>query len=200
MPTPEQVIEQVFTSVNPTTGSQPPPAIAWVVFAHGTVFFTVPTDAVPVDATLAALADAGRAALKELGPVHVATPSAESLETQYGMPSPVREHAMTLEDVVNRSAILFIVLLATAVPTFFFAPPALLGPIWIGGIILTPELKTDVAWIPWFQLALAACLIHAIVPGWFTETAGRTVMGMYDHMTKRRAVATNPNDWPEYEI
>ena len=29
----------------------------------------------------------------------------------------------------------------------------------LGGIILTPELKTDVAWIPWFQLALAACLI-----------------------------------------
>ncbi|WP_187193706.1 MULTISPECIES: hypothetical protein [unclassified Methylobacterium] len=29
----------------------------------------------------------------------------------------------------------------------------------MGGIILTPELKTDVAWIPWFQLALAACLI-----------------------------------------
>ncbi|HYI42866.1 MAG TPA: DUF6356 family protein [Sphingomicrobium sp.] len=46
----------------------------------------------------------------------------------------------------------------------------------------------------------AACLIHAIVPGWFTETAGRTVTGMYDHMTKRRAGAANPNDWPEYEI
>jgi hypothetical protein len=29
----------------------------------------------------------------------------------------------------------------------------------LGGIILTPELKTDVAWIPWLQLALAACLI-----------------------------------------
>jgi hypothetical protein len=29
----------------------------------------------------------------------------------------------------------------------------------LGGIILTPELKTDVAWIPWFQLALAGCLI-----------------------------------------
>ena len=28
----------------------------------------------------------------------------------------------------------------------------------LGGIILTPELKTDVAWIPWLQLALAACL------------------------------------------
>ncbi|MBP1178796.1 hypothetical protein [Methylobacterium sp. PvR107] len=29
----------------------------------------------------------------------------------------------------------------------------------LGGIILTPELKTDVAWIPWLQLAMAACLI-----------------------------------------
>ncbi|WP_375465781.1 hypothetical protein [uncultured Methylobacterium sp.] len=29
----------------------------------------------------------------------------------------------------------------------------------LGGIILTPELKTDAAWIPWFQLAIAACLI-----------------------------------------
>ena len=29
----------------------------------------------------------------------------------------------------------------------------------LGGIILTPELKTDVAWISWLQLAMAACLI-----------------------------------------
>ena len=29
----------------------------------------------------------------------------------------------------------------------------------LGGIILTPELKTDLAWIPWLQLAMAACLI-----------------------------------------
>ena len=32
--------------------------------------------------------------------------------------------------------------------------------VWgLGGIILTPELKTDAAWIPWLQLAMAACLI-----------------------------------------
>lgn len=49
----------------------------------------------------------------------VATPSAESLETQYGMASPVRERAMTLEDVVTRTGIMFAVLLATAVPLFF---------------------------------------------------------------------------------
>ena len=29
----------------------------------------------------------------------------------------------------------------------------------LGGIILTPELKTDVSWISWLQLALAGCLI-----------------------------------------
>lgn len=49
----------------------------------------------------------------------VATPSAESLETQYGMPAPVRERAMTLEDVVTRTGIMFAVLLATAVPLFW---------------------------------------------------------------------------------
>lgn len=46
----------------------------------------------------------------------------------------------------------------------------------------------------------AACLVHAVVPGWFTETAGRTVTGMYHHMIRRRAGAMNPGDWPEYEI
>ena len=45
-----------------------------------------------------------------------------------------------------------------------------------------------------------ACLIHAIVPGWFTQTAGKTVTRMYDHMAKRRAGASDPEHWPDYEI
>ena len=45
-------------------------------------------------------------------------------------------------------------LLVRATVGFFFVS------LWgLGGIILTPELKTDVAWIPWLQLGLAACLI-----------------------------------------
>ena len=45
-------------------------------------------------------------------------------------------------------------LLVRATVGFFFVS------LWgLGGVILTPELKTDVAWIPWFQLALAGCLI-----------------------------------------
>jgi len=45
-----------------------------------------------------------------------------------------------------------------------------------------------------------ACLIHAAVPGWFTQTAGKTVTRMYDHMNKRKAGASNPESWPDYEI
>jgi hypothetical protein len=45
-----------------------------------------------------------------------------------------------------------------------------------------------------------ACLIHAIVPGWFTETAGRTVVRLHGHMQERKAGAANPNQWPDYEI
>lgn len=46
----------------------------------------------------------------------------------------------------------------------------------------------------------AACLVHAVIPGAFTETAGRTVASLHDHMVKRRAAAPDPNAWPDYEI
>ncbi len=45
-----------------------------------------------------------------------------------------------------------------------------------------------------------AAMIHAAVPGWFTETAGRTVTRIYDHIQKRKAGSDNPDDWPDYEI
>jgi hypothetical protein len=46
----------------------------------------------------------------------------------------------------------------------------------------------------------AACIVHAVVPCWFTETAGRTIYRLHDHMLKRKAGAKNPNEWPDYEI
>jgi len=46
----------------------------------------------------------------------------------------------------------------------------------------------------------AACLIHAFVPGCFTQTAGRTVERMHEHMMRRRADAPEPENWPDYEI
>jgi hypothetical protein len=45
-----------------------------------------------------------------------------------------------------------------------------------------------------------AAMIHAAVPGWFTETAGGTVARIYDHIQSRKTNAADPNSWPEYEI
>ena len=45
-----------------------------------------------------------------------------------------------------------------------------------------------------------ACLVHAVVPGLFTQTAGKTISGMYDHMMQRKAGAAKPENWPDYEI
>ena len=45
-----------------------------------------------------------------------------------------------------------------------------------------------------------ACLVHALVPGMFTETAGRTVKGLHDRMVRRKAGSDNPEARPDYEI
>jgi hypothetical protein len=45
-----------------------------------------------------------------------------------------------------------------------------------------------------------AALVHAAVPGLFTETAGKTVARIYDHIQSRKAGAPNPENWPDYEI
>lgn len=45
-----------------------------------------------------------------------------------------------------------------------------------------------------------ACLVHAVFPGFFTQTAGKTITDMYEHMTRRKAGAANPEAWPDYEI
>jgi hypothetical protein len=45
-----------------------------------------------------------------------------------------------------------------------------------------------------------AAIVHAAVPGWFTDTAGRTVARIYDHIQSRKAGAADPDNWPDYEI
>jgi hypothetical protein len=45
-----------------------------------------------------------------------------------------------------------------------------------------------------------ACIVHAAVPGLFTETAGRTVTSLHDQMMKRKSGAADPAAWPDYEI
>ncbi|MBA3527603.1 MAG: DUF6356 family protein [Pseudomonadota bacterium] len=80
------------------------------------------------------------------------------------------------------------------VDSLFTHHPRSLGMSWAGHAVGAVKIGGQLIG------AGAACLVHAVIPGLFTETAGRTITGMYDHMMRRRAGATNPNDWPEYEI
>jgi hypothetical protein len=45
-----------------------------------------------------------------------------------------------------------------------------------------------------------AAIVHAAVPGFFTETAGKAVTRIYDHIQSRKANSANPDNWPDYEI
>jgi len=76
----------------------------------------------------------------------------------------------------------------------FLAHPRSLGMSWaghgVGAVAIGAELIG----------AGCAAIVHAIVPGWFTETAGRTVTRIYDHIQARKAGAANPENWSDYEI
>lgn len=76
----------------------------------------------------------------------------------------------------------------------FFEHPRSLGMTWAGHGFGAVAIGARLLW------AGLACLVHAVVPGLFTQTAGRTVTEMYGHMTQRKAGAANPENWPDYEI
>ncbi len=81
---------------------------------------------------------------------------------------------------------------AALLPRLFTDHPRSLGMSWhthglgalrIGGALI---------------LAGVACAVHAVVPGWFKQSAGKTVTRLYSQMRQRKAGASN--DWPDYEI
>jgi hypothetical protein len=80
------------------------------------------------------------------------------------------------------------------VARLFLEHPRSLGMSWAGHGIGAVKIGAELVG------AGCACLIHAIVPGWFTQTAGKTVTNLYDHMMKRKAGAAKPESWPDYEI
>jgi hypothetical protein len=76
----------------------------------------------------------------------------------------------------------------------FLEHPRSLGMSWAGHGVGAVKISLKLIG------AGCACLVHALVPGWFTQTAGKTITGMYDHMMHRKAGAANPENWPDYEI
>ena len=45
-----------------------------------------------------------------------------------------------------------------------------------------------------------AAFVHALVPGIFTDTAGRTVTETYQYIQKIKAGSRNPEMWSDYDI
>lgn len=76
----------------------------------------------------------------------------------------------------------------------FTEHPSSLGMTWAGHGAGAVKIAAELIG------AGCACLVHAAVPGWFTQTAGKTVERMHDHMLRRKAGAPNSENWPDYEI
>ncbi|HEX6660341.1 MAG TPA: DUF6356 family protein [Sphingomicrobium sp.] len=81
-----------------------------------------------------------------------------------------------------------------AVDRLFREHPRSLGMSWAGHGAGAVKIGAELIG------AGAACIIHAVIPALFTQTAGKTVERMHDHMVKRKAGAANPENWPDYEI
>jgi hypothetical protein len=80
------------------------------------------------------------------------------------------------------------------VDRLFLAHPRSLGMSWAGHGIGAVKIGVELLG------AGCAAIVHAVVPGWFTETAGKTVTRIYDHIQSRKAGAANPENWSDYEI
>ena len=76
----------------------------------------------------------------------------------------------------------------------FLDHPRSLGMSWAGHGLGAVKIGAELIG------AGCAAMVHAAVPGWFTETAGKTVTKIYDHIQSRKAGAENPEAWPDYEI
>lgn len=76
----------------------------------------------------------------------------------------------------------------------FAEHPRMLGMSWAGHGVGAAKIGLTLIG------AGTVCFIHAIVPGWFTQTAGKTVSEIYADMQRRKAGAQNPENWSDYEI
>jgi len=80
------------------------------------------------------------------------------------------------------------------VDRLFLAHPRSLGLSWMrhgaGAVKIGCELL----------VAGMAALVHAVVPGLCTDTAGKVVTRTYNYIQKRKAESANPENWSDYDI
>lgn len=80
------------------------------------------------------------------------------------------------------------------VDRLFRAHPRSLGMSWAGHGVGAVRIGAELLG------AGCAAIVHAVVPGVFTETAGKTVTRIYNHIQQRKADSASPENWPDYEI
>jgi len=73
----QEILEIVFTTENPETGSQPPEKIAWVIFENETICLITPKGGVSEEASFEDLQDFAKKELQILGEAVGGTPSAD---------------------------------------------------------------------------------------------------------------------------
>jgi len=76
----------------------------------------------------------------------------------------------------------------------FLEHPGSLGMSWAGHAAGAVKIGAELIG------AGCAAIVHAAVPGWFTESAGKTVTRIYEHIQARKAGSADPENWPDYEI
>jgi uncharacterized protein DUF6356 len=76
----------------------------------------------------------------------------------------------------------------------FFDHPRSLGMSWAAHAAGAARIGAELVG------AGCAAIVHAAVPGLFTETAGRSVTRIYDHIQQRKSGSEDPEKWPDYEI
>jgi uncharacterized YccA/Bax inhibitor family protein len=120
----------------------------------------------------------------------VATPTADDLRAQYEAPSAVRTvpGAMTLNDVVAKSALLFGVFLATALPTYFLMPPEFIGIAWIAGIVVTLGLGLAIAFMKTVRPPLI--LLYAAIQGVFVGAISQAFAFLYEGIVPQAILGT----------
>ena len=80
------------------------------------------------------------------------------------------------------------------VDRLFLAHPRSLGMSWgkhgAGAVRIGSELI----------VAGLAAIVHAAIPGWFSDTAGKVVTRTYNYIQKRKAESPTPENWSDYDI
>lgn len=119
----------------------------------------------------------------------VATPSADDLQRQYDAPSALRpDGAMTYNDVIAKTGLLFGLFLLAAVPTFFYLPPGLIGITWIAGIVVTLGLGLVIALSKTVRPPLI--MVYAVAEGVFVGAISQAFAGLYSGIVPQAILGT----------